>query len=136
MLGLLARFAPTTAFAIGLALGALPAGAAGWMARGVMFDWLERPAIIREATNAANDAATIRVMDAANRAEQATRAKIERANADAFALYRAALELSNRNAAAAEQQLETEIGRYEAELALEGRSCPLDQRTLEWLQSF
>lgn len=136
MIALIARLAPGLVLAIGMALGAVPAAVGGWIARGVVFDHFERPAVIREATNRANDAATIRIMDAANRAEQATRTKIEQANADALALYRVALELSNRTAAAAEQQLETEIARYEAELALEGRSCPLDQRTLDWLQSF
>lgn len=132
MLRVLASISPI----IVLLIGALPSGLAAWFAHGVKFDLFDRPAIVSEATNRANDAATIRIMDAANRAEQATRTKIEQANADAFALYRVALELSNRTAAAAEQQLETEIARYEAELALEGRSCPLDQRTLDWLQSF
>lgn len=124
---------------LGLILAALSAAViaapTSWYARGVVFDHFERPAIEQRA----NDAATIRIMDAANRAEQATRSKVEQANADAFELYRKALDQSNSKTAAAEQRLETEIARYEAECNPDDPTsscCVLDQPTLDWLHAF
>ena len=44
-------------------------------------DWIDNPGIVREATNRAEDACTIRTQDAAARAEAAERLKQQRMNA-------------------------------------------------------
>lgn len=118
------------AIAVGLA-----AGSAGWFGRGVVFDHFERPAIIQSATDKANDAATIRIMDAANRAEAAERDRQQRANAEALRIYREALANSQRAAMEAESRMQQEIAAYETELAAEGRSCPVTQRDLDWVRA-
>lgn len=137
MLALLARFGPALIPAL---IGAIPAFAAGWFAHGVKFDWFDRPAIIREATATADAACAIRTMDAANRAEQAERARQRAANADARRLYEEALNASQRAALAAETQLEQENIAYAAQLDAAGRSCDwteldLDERD-QWLHDY
>lgn len=67
MLKFLASISPIVV----LLAGAVPAGAVGWFAHGVKFQLLDRPTIVHEATARADDAAAIRIMDAASRAEQA-----------------------------------------------------------------
>ncbi len=128
----------SSATGIGLIAAALAAslvaGPAGWFGRGVIFDHFERPAIIEAATSKANDAATIRIMDAANRAEAAEREKQQRAGAEALRIYRAALASSERAAEEAQTRMEMEINAYEIELAQEGRSCPVTRRDLEWVR--
>ena len=83
MLKLLASISPIAV----LLIGALPSLAIGWGAREAKFAWLDRPAIIREATATADAACAIRTMDAANRAEQAERARQSRVNAEALRIY-------------------------------------------------
>lgn len=115
-------------------VSAAVAGTAGWVGRGLIFDHFERPAIVEAATDKANDAATIRMMDAANRAEAAERAKQQRISAEAMRIYREALTNSERAALEAQTRMEQEIAAYEHELALEGRSCPVTQRDLDWVR--
>ena len=117
-----------------LLAGAIPAGAIGWFSHGVKFELLDRPAIAQEATARADDAAAIRIMDAANRAEAAERIHQQAANAEALRLYREALANSQREAAETANQLEQEIADYEAKLAVEGRSCRLTDGDIEWLR--
>ncbi len=130
MLALLARFGPML---IPVLLGALPAFAAGWFAHGVKFDWIDRPAIIHEATARADDACTIRTQDAANRAEQAARARQQAASAEARRIYDAALAASEQLAQSAQTALDEEIADRETLLANEGRSCSLTDDDLRWL---
>lgn len=130
MLKLLASLSPVLA----LLIGALPALAIGWGAREAKFAWLDRPAIIREATATADAACAIQTMDAANRAEQAERARQSRVNADALRMYEEALNASQRAAQAAEAQFETEIEAYEHQLVAEGRSCPLSDADVRMLE--
>ena len=123
-----------------LLIGALPSLAIGWGAREAKFAWLDRPAIIREATATADAACAIRTMDAANRAEQAERTRQSRANAEALRIYREALDASERAALAAETQLEQENLAYAAQLDAAGRSCvwtelDLDERD-RWLHDY
>lgn len=106
---------------------------AGWFAHGVKFDWIDRPAIVREATNRAEDACTIRTQDAAARAEAAERLKQQRANAEALRIYREALTASQRAVEEADTRISQEIAAYENQIALEGRTCRLTQRDLDWL---
>lgn len=129
MLKLLSSLSP----AVALVLGALPALAIGWGARDAKFAWLDRPTIIREATATADAACAIRTMDAANRAEQAERARQSRANAEALRIYEEALDASQRAAQAAQTQFEMEIEAYEHQLAAEGRSCQLTGADIDWL---
>lgn len=131
---LLTRFGPAL---VPVLIGAIPAFAAGWFAHGVKFDWVDRPAIIREATATADAACAIRTMDAANRAEQAERARQMAANADARRIYDEALDASQRAALAAQSKFEQETADYAAQLADEGRSnlwteLDLDERD-QWL---
>ena len=106
---------------------------AGWFAHGLKFDWIDRPSIIREATASADAACAVRTMDAANRAEQAERARQERVSADAQRIYQEALDASQRAAQAAQSQFEMEIEVYEHQLVAEGRSCPLSPADVERL---
>jgi hypothetical protein len=129
MLRFLASISPVAV----LLIGALPSLAIGWGAREAKFAWLDRPAIIREATATADAACAIRAMDAANRAEQAERARQSRANAEALRIYDEALKASQRAAQAAESQFEQEIQAYEHQLDAEGRSCLLTQPDIDWL---
>lgn len=129
MLRFLASISPVAV----LLIGALPSLAIGWGAREAKFAWLDRPAIIREATATADAACAIRTMDAANRAEQAERARQSRANAEALRIYDEALKASQRAALAAESQFEQEIQAYEHQLDAEGRSCLLTQPDIDWL---
>lgn len=129
MLKLLSSVSPIAV----LLIGALPSLAVGWGAREAKFAWLDRPAIIREATATADAACAIRTMDAANRAEQAERARQTAANAEARRMYDEALDASQRAALAAETQLQKEIADHEAELVAEGRSCLLRDADIERL---
>ena len=126
----------TLALAAAAVAAVLVAAPAAWFARGAVFDHIERPAIERAATDKANDAATIRVMDAAKRAEDAERARQQRAGSEALRIYREALANSQRAAEAAQTRFEQEIATYEAELVSQGRSCPVTQRDLEWVRPY
>lgn len=111
----------------------LVAAPSAWFARGLVFDHIERPAIERAATDKANDAATIRVMDAAKRAEDAERTRQQRAGAEALRIYREALASSQRAAEEVQTRLEEEIASYETKLASEGRSCVFTDADIDWL---
>lgn len=112
---------------------AIIGGSTGWFSRGLIFDHIERPAIVQAASDKANDAATIRIMDAAKRAEDAERERQQRAGAEALRIYREALANSERAALEARTQLDQEIADYEVELATEGRSCVLTDTDIDWL---
>ena len=112
---------------------AIIAGPIGWFSRGLVFDHIQRPAIVRAATDKANDAATIRVMDAAKRAEDAERERQQSASAEALRIYREALANSERAALEARTRLDQEIAAYEAKLATEGSSCVLTDTDIDWL---
>jgi hypothetical protein len=129
MLGLLSRFAPATVFAIGLALGALPAGAAGWMTRGLMFDWLERPAIIR--TQQALCTAEVQAAAAKARADEQLRLFRAGELATEQFIQQATMAADDRQAALDLLQLESE--RYAAALSETRRICALDLVDLEYL---
>lgn len=96
-------------------------------------DLWENPAIVRDATSRAEDACTIRTQDAAARAEAAERLKQQRANAEALRIYREALTASQRAVEEADTRISQEIAAYENQIALEGRTCRLTQRDLDWL---
>lgn len=130
MLKLLASISPVALIAI----GAIPATLAGWTLCEVKFALVDRPAIVAQATARADDACALRVADAATRAEQAERARQQRAGAEALRLYREALANSERQLADADARLQQETKDYEAELARDGRRCQLSGRDLEWLR--
>lgn len=123
---------------IGLMAAALSAslvvGPAAWIGRGIIFDHFERPAIVQAATDKANDAATILIMDAANRAELAERERMQRVSAEALRVYDKALANSERAALEAQTRMQQEIDAYETELAAGGRSCPVTQRDFDWVR--
>ena len=115
------------------AVAALVCLPTGWFSRGAVFDHIERPRIEQAATDKANDAATIRVMDAAKRAEAAERERQQRAGAEALRIYREALANSQWAAEEAQTRLEQEIAAYEAELVSQGRSCVFTDADIDWL---
>ncbi len=127
---LLTRFGPALIPAV---IGAVPAFAAGWFAHGVEFNTIDRPAIIRETMATANDACTIRTMVAAQNAEQAERLRQRQVNADVVRAYEEALRASEAENVAIDQQRTQEIADYEKELAAADRTCPLNDRDIEWL---
>lgn len=114
-------------------VAALITAPSAWFARGYVFDHIERPRIEQAATDKANDAATIRIMDAARRAEAAERERQQRAGAEALRIYREALANSQRAAEEAQTRLEQEIAAYEAELVSQGRSCVFTDADIDWL---
>lgn len=83
---------------------AIIAGPIGWFSRGLTFDHIERPAIVQAATDKANDAATIRILDAARRAEDAERERQQKAGVEALRIYREALANSERAALKGKRQ--------------------------------
>lgn len=122
---------------IGMIAAALSAsvivGPAAWIGRGLVFEHFERPAIER----ALNDAATIRIMDAARQATQAERTRQQAASASALRIYKEAIDATKRAAQAREAQIEQENRAYVALLLAEGRSSvwtdlDLDERR-QWL---
>lgn len=118
------------AFAVGFAAAGALAGVGGWA-----YDaWVDDPAVEREATAKADAACAIRTMDAANRAESATRALLQSQYDEAFRMFREAIDSSQQAAADAQTRLQEEIVAYETELATEGRSCPVTQRDLDWVR--
>jgi hypothetical protein len=122
MLKLLANLSPIFV----LLIGAIPAAGIGWFARDLTFNVFERPTIIREATKRADDACTIRVMAAAEAAEEAAQARIAQAGADALAAYQKAAETRERLRAEINARLENEISNLERTLDAQGRSCLLN----------
>lgn len=127
-------FPSPSAAVIGAAIiAALVSAPSGWLARGAVFDHIERPQIEQAATQKANDAATIRIMDAAKRAEAAERERQQRVGAEAARIYREALTNSQRAADEARTRLEQENADYAAELASQGRSSVLTDADIGWL---
>lgn len=118
-----------------LAVASLFGGAslalAGFMAWNNLID---NPYIRNMATAAANDACTIRVMDAANRAEAAERARQQSVSNAALDAYNAALRAQEASRAGLQDTLETERQNYEHELEAAGRSCHLDSLDDDWLR--
>ena len=82
----------------------------------------------------AEDACTIRTMDAANRAEKAERDRQAALVRTATEAYEAAFAAQERERRLTEQQLETERSRYELVLEGEGRRCGLEPGDIEWLR--
>lgn len=120
----------------GLLAGVAGLGGASAGALGVhlLHQFVIDPNIRKEERRAAEDACTIRTMDAANRAEAAERER-QKAVADrALKLYQD--EVAKREALRANEleAMEDEIASYEQILAGEGRSCPLSQSDVDWLR--
>lgn len=132
MLGMLARFAPGTIFAIGLALGAVPAGAAGWLARGALFDWFERPTIIR----VQEQICTASVESAAAKARADEQLRLFKISEQATENFLRESQRLEQERLADLDALQLEVDRYAAELAEKDRLCGLDRRDLEFLGVF
>lgn len=116
-----------------LLAGAVPAGAVGWFSAHVKFEAFDRPAIVREATQRADDACTIRVMDAASRAAAAERDRQAEAGRVAIEALEEQAEARERLHVQKQTDLEQEIRNYEQTLMAERRACALDDRDLGWL---
>lgn len=95
---------------------------------------IENPQLVAETKRAAEDACTIRTMDAANRAEAAERGRINTANAMAIAGYRAALDREEKLRLAAEDERQKESAQHETELAAVGRLCVFTDDDFDWLR--
>lgn len=129
MLGLFSRLAPGTLFAIGLAVGAVPAGTAAWMARGMAFDWLERPAIIRTQ----EQICTASVETAAAKARADEQLRLFRVSEQATENFIRESQRAEAARIADLDALQLEVDRYAAELVEKDRLCGLDARDLEFL---
>ncbi|SFV31414.1 hypothetical protein SAMN05216456_1333 [Devosia crocina] len=129
MIGLLARIAPGTVLALGLVLGAVPAGTGGWLLRGVMFDWFERPAIIRTQ----QELCTGQVQSAAAEARADEQLRLFRASERATESFIRESQRIEQDRQAALDILQQEVDRYAAELVEKDRVCGLDARDLEFL---
>lgn len=130
ILTLVRTLGPVAALLIGLAGGGTLIGGLGAL-------WnvaIDNPQVAREAAARAEDACTIRTMDAANRAREAEQGRQQSVVADALAAYRAALSAREAQASQIQDQMEASIADYEARLSAEGRSCPLDDADLDWLR--
>lgn len=130
MLAFLGRLAPTLVLVLGLAGGGVLTGGAGWLYTTLIHD----PQLVRETKRAADDACTIRTMDAANKATAAERDRQQAAAQAAEDAYQAAIDARARLEQAVQDQHEQEIADYEKQLTAQGRSCTLDDGDLEFLR--
>jgi hypothetical protein len=129
MFSMFARLAPATLFGIGLAVGAIPAGAAGWLTRGAMFDWFERPAIIRTQ----EEILTREVEAAAKSARADEQMRIFRAGEYATQQHLQSSEAAEDDRRAELDMLQLEIERYAAALTESDHVCIVDGADLDFL---
>lgn len=130
ILAFLGRLAPQAVLLIGLAGGGTIIGGLGW-AYNVLID---NPQVAREATARANDACTIRTMDAANKARDAERARQQAIMADALRAYQQAVEARQQQLDATQDQMAQQEADYEQQLEGQGRYCTLDDGDLKFLR--
>jgi threonine dehydratase len=123
---------------IGLAGGGTLIGGLSW-AYNVFVD---NPKIIaveeakaKAAVQIALDAAAIRVMDAANRAEQAERARQKGILDAAYAAFKKVTDLQDQMIATTQDQYDKEIADHEKDLKDAGRSSPLTDADFDWLRN-
>jgi hypothetical protein len=129
MIAILRLLFPSLLSILGAAGIAATMGGAAWFGRGLIFDWFEKPAIIR--------AERERCADEVEKAAAIARMEEERRQ------FQIALEATQRAAddeAKLRAQHDADLGKlndritaYETLRLGEGRSCPLDARDLDFL---
>lgn len=130
MLALIRALGPVAALLIGMV------GGGGIItAVGVAYNtYIDNPHVIALASQKERDACAIRTMDAANRAETAERERQRRVNSDVLTIFRRAAELEEEMRRIAEDELDKEIIRHEAELSDARRICTITDGDFEWLR--
>jgi len=127
LLGLLLGLSPSI-LAIVAGLGGAGVGGAGVWA---LHEFIIDPSIRRYERDRAEDACTIRTMDAANKAESAERQRQQDQADRTLKLYQDEVAAREEARARELESLEDENARYAAQLAVEGRSCPLSQSDVD-----
>lgn len=130
MLGLIRTLGPVVALFIGLAGGSGLTGAMAW----AFNEWIDNPHVRELAAQKERDAAAIRVMDAARRAEAAERARQQAVLEDAIAGYQAALDASDAARRTIETAREQERAEYEQRLRDAGLSDLVTDDDFDWLR--
>lgn len=130
MLSLLRSLGPVAAMLLGLAGGTGMAGAAAW----AFNEWIDNPHVRELAAQKERDACIVRTMDAANRAEQAERARQRAVIADAITAYEAAIDASDVARRAIEAARDQERADYEQKLRDAGLSDVVTGDDFEWLR--
>jgi hypothetical protein len=130
MLALIRTIGPVAAMLIGIAGGSTLVGAGAW----AFNEWIDNPHVHALATQKERDAATIRVMDAANRAEVAERARQRAVLDTAVAAYEAALDAGDVARRAAETARDQERADYEQKLRDAGLSDLVTDGDFDWLR--
>lgn len=132
MIALLRPFLPAL---LAGGIGALTVGApAGWFARELVFNGIEKPLLATSIEQRERDACTIRTMDAARRAEDAEAALWRRAAEAAREEEEARAAVRDAERVLEIDNLNRRIEANEQRLRAEGRSCPLDAAGDEWLR--
>lgn len=130
ILAFLARLSPTAVVVLGLLGGSAVTGGAGYLYTTFIHD----PQLVRETKRAADDACTIRTMDAANRAEAAERARQQAAAQAAEDAYQAAIEARQKLVEATQDALAQQEADYQQQIDAQGRQCTLDDGDLKFLR--
>lgn len=130
MLALIRTLGPVVALVIGMIGGGTMIGGLG----AAYNIWIDNPQVAREATNRANDACTIRTMDAANRAQAAERSRQEAAAHAAEDAYQAAIEARQKLVEATQDALAQQEADYQQQIDAQGRQCTLDDGDLKFLR--
>lgn len=116
-------------------LGGLVAGApAGWLGRQLVFDMIERPALVRSIEQRERDACTIRTMDAAKRAEDAEAARWRKIRDDAIAAEEAQAVARDATHQSEIDGLNMRIKDYEQKRRAAGNACTIDDDGERWLR--
>lgn len=129
MLRLIGALGPVAAIVIGLLGGGAVTGAAAWFGRGLIFDWFEKPAIVRAERQRCADEVELAAANA-RRIEQQRQITIANQAMEQAAREEAALEAAHAENVG---KLTEELKAYEAQRAGEGRSCPLTDADLRFL---
>lgn len=119
MLRLIMGLGPVAALLIGIVGSGAVMGAGFW----AWNTFIDNPQVAAVAFAKAESACTIRVMAAAERAEEAAERRIQQAGDEALAAYRKAAETRERLRVEINTRLEEEIRGYERTLDALGRSC-------------
>jgi len=115
---------------VGLAGGSSLMGAGAW----AFNEWIDNPHVRELAAQKERDAAAIRVMDAANRAEAAERTRQRAVLDDAIKAYEAALDAGDLARRSAETARDQERADYEKQLRDAGLSDVVTDSDFVWLR--
>lgn len=129
MLGLLTRLVPGWVMIAVAALAAVPASYVGWVTRGFVFEWIEKPALVHQQ----QELCTAEVEKAAAEARAAEQLRQFRAAELATEQFIRQSESAADDRQAEMDVLQLEVERYAQLLSDRGRVCPLDRDDLTFL---